>query len=255
MTLLRSLLFNLYFFAVTFLLCLYGTAVRLAAPERSLGTAMLWARVILAGARVICGIRLEVSGSEYLPREGPALIASQHQSTFDTVVWLTLLPRCCYVLKSDLYRVPLFGAMIRPAGQIAVDRAAGSSALRHLVREAQRASRERRQIVIFPEGTRAPPGHPLPVQPGVAAVAARTGLPVVPVATDSGLYWGRRAFRKRPGTIRIVVRPPVSSAVGREALTKHLEAVFRDGLQPCGQLCGSPARGASKRRQNNPISL
>ncbi len=240
MTLLRSLLFNLYFFIVTFFLCLYGTAVRLATPERTLGTAMLWARVILAGARVICGIRLEVNGSEYLPREGPALIASQHQSTFDTLVWLTLLPRCCYVLKSELHRVPLFGAMIRPAGQIAVDRTAGPAALRHLVREAERAAREGRQMVIFPEGTRAAPGHPLPVQPGVAAMAARTRLPVVPVATDSGLYWSRRAFWKCPGTIHIAVRPPISPTMGREALTKHLEAVFREGVRPVDNSVGCP---------------
>ncbi|MGH7154610.1 MAG: lysophospholipid acyltransferase family protein [Acetobacteraceae bacterium] len=229
MTLLRSGLFNLYFFALTFVLCLVGTGVRFIAPAHILVIPRFWARSLLAGARVICGIRYTVTGLGFLPADGPLLIASRHQSTFDTLVWLTLLPRCCYVLKQELTRIPLFGGMIRPAGQIVVDRAAGASALRHLVRDAERAVRERRQIVIFPEGTRGAPGHPLPLQPGVAAVATRTRLPVIPVVTDSGLYWGRRAFRKRAGTIQINIQPPILSSRGRESLMTGLAAAFAAG--------------------------
>jgi len=226
MTLLRSGLFNLYFFALTFVLCLVGTGVRFIAPAHILVIPRFWARCLLAGARVICGIRFIVTGHAFLPLDGPALIASQHQSTFDTLVWLTLLPRCCYVLKQELTRIPLFGGMIRPAGQIVVDRSAGASALRQLVRDADRAVREGRQIVIFPEGTRAAPGRSLPLQPGVAAVAARTRLPVIPVVTDSGRYWGRRAFRKQSGTIQICVLPPILSSRGRDALMDQLAAAF-----------------------------
>lgn len=235
MTILRSGLFNVYFFAVTFVLCLVGTGVRFLAPAHILVIPRFWARSLLAGARVICGIRFTVAGRAFLPSDGPALIASQHQSTFDTLVWLTLLPRCCYVLKQELTRIPLFGGMIRPAGQIVVDRSAGASALRGLVRDAERAAREERQIVIFPEGTRAAPGHPLPLQPGVAAMATRTGLPVIPVITDSGRYWGRRAFRKQAGTIQISVLPPIFSSCGREALMDRLAAAFAE--EP-GHGCG-----------------
>ncbi len=178
----------------------------------------------------MCGIRLELQGREYLPRGGAALIASQHQSTFDTLIWLTLLPRCCYVLKSELRRIPLFGAMIAPAGMIVVDRKAGAAALRHLMREAERAAREQRQIVIFPEGTRGEPGRVLPLQPGVAAMAARTRLPVIPVVTDSGLRWGRRAFRKRPGTIHVRLLPPIASTGDRDSLIARLTAVFEAGF-------------------------
>ena len=155
------------------------------------------------------------------------LIASRHQSAFDTFVWLTLVPRCCYVLKSELLRIPLFGPLMPLTGMIAVDRGGGANALRGLVREGQRAIREGRQIVIFPEGTRGAPGATLPLQPGVAALAARIRLPVVPVVTDSGRCWGRRAFHKRPGTIHIRVLEPIPTDIGRDQLMRRLEAALR----------------------------
>lgn len=228
MTLLRSTLFNLYFFLVTFVVTLVlATPARFLAPHRVLDVARLWARLLLSGVRVICGIRLSVQGLEWLDA-GPALIASTHQSAFDTFVWLTLVPRCCYVLKQELLRIPLFGPLLPLSGMIAVDRGGGGSAMRHLLREGDRAIREGRQIVIFPEGTRATPGERLPLQPGVAALAVRTRLPVVPVVTDSGHCWGRRAFQKRPGTINIRLLQPLSPAAGREPFMRSLEQAFRN---------------------------
>jgi 1-acyl-sn-glycerol-3-phosphate acyltransferase len=228
MSLLRSALFNVFFFAATFVLTLFGTAVRYAAPERPLDVARLWARVVVGGVRVICGIRLEVLGREHLREGGAMLIASAHQSAFDTFVWLVLVPRCCYVLKQELLRIPLFGPLVRSTGMIAVDRTGGAAALRGLLRDAERAVREGRQIVIFPEGTRAEPGAPLPLQPGIVALAARTALPVVPVVTDSGQCWGRRAFRKRAGTIHIRVLEPIPAGIGRNQLMQRLESALRN---------------------------
>jgi 1-acyl-sn-glycerol-3-phosphate acyltransferase len=226
MILIRSILFNLWSFGVSFLLVLPGTIVSVALPHRMLDFASFWARVVLAGLGPICGIRLVVTGREHLPMSGPALIASMHQSAFDTLVWMTLLPRCCYVLKEELLRVPLFGRLIPPSGMIAIDRFGGTHSLRQLMQEGVRAAQEERQIVIFPEGTRAAPGEILPLQPGIAALAASTGLPVIPVITDSGLHWGRRAFRKRPGTIHIAVQPPISPGLRRQELMQRLEAIF-----------------------------
>lgn len=221
MILLRSTLFNVVFFGSTFLLLWPATLVRLVAPGCVMGIAVSWARFVCASARVLCGIRFEVTGAEHLP-SGAALIASRHQSAFDTLVWLMLVPNTCYVLKRELRRIPLFGGLTHAAGMIAVDRDAGANAVRGLIRDGQKAVAEGRQIVIFPEGTRSEPGSMLPLQPGIAALASRTGLPVIPVATDSGLYWGRRAFRKRPGTIRIVIRPPLTPGLRREELLLRL---------------------------------
>ena len=120
---------------------------------------------------MICGVHLQSSGLEHLG-SGAALIASRHQSAFDTFVWLALVPRCSYVLKRELLRVPLLGPLLPLAGMIAVDRSGGAGALRGLMRDGDRAVREGRQIVIFPEGTRAEPGAILPLQPGIAALAA-----------------------------------------------------------------------------------
>jgi len=122
-----------------------------------------------------------------------------------------------------LLRIPLFGRLVSAAGMIAVDRRAGGAAIRALLREGDRAVREQRQIVIFPEGTRSEPGTPGMLQSGVAALASRTGLPVIPVSTNSGRFWGRRAFRKRPGTIRIVIGRPIPARTNREALMRALE--------------------------------
>jgi 1-acyl-sn-glycerol-3-phosphate acyltransferase len=221
MILLRSALFNLVFFLVSFVLTIAATVVRWVAPQYVLKMAMLWARVVRSCARGICGIQVEVTGMERIP-QGAALIASRHQSAFDTFVWMTLLPRCCYVLKQELLRIPLFGKLIIGSRMIAIDRGAGGAALRALLREGDRAVREARQIVIFPEGTRSEPGSVRELQPGVAALAARTNLPVIPVATDSGRCWGRRAFRKRPGVIRIMVGEPIPPTLHRQDLMLSL---------------------------------
>jgi 1-acyl-sn-glycerol-3-phosphate acyltransferase len=235
----RSALFNAYFFALTAILCVPGVVMRFAGPDHTLTIPRLWARWVLAGLRAICGIRFELHGAERLPREGPALIASRHQSAFDTLVWLTLLPRCCYVIKQELRRIPVFGGLMEPAGMILVDRSAGAGAMRHLMREAVRAAGEGRQIVIFPEGTRAEVGTIGRLHPGVAAMAARTGLPIIPVVTDSGRYWGRRAFYKRPGTIQIALLPPISAQAGRDHLMAALAAAFAQPVrEPVGNSVG-----------------
>jgi 1-acyl-sn-glycerol-3-phosphate acyltransferase len=232
MIFIRSALFNLTFFITGLVLTLVGTVVRLVDPERVLDIARLWARLNIGALRVICGIRVDVVGREHLP-DGAGLIASAHQSAFDTMVWLTLVPRCCYVVKHELLRIPLFGQLILATGMIALDRARGAASLRRLLREGDRAVRESCQIVIFPEGTRSSPGTVLPLQPGVAALAARTGLPVIPVATDSGFCWSRRAFRKRPGTISIIIRPPLPVGLRREELMRQLRQAFAGGLEGC----------------------
>jgi len=229
MTLLRSLLFNLFYFTSTAVLLIPGIAVWLFFPSRSLALATLWARVELAAARLICGIKLDETGREHLP-QGAALIASRHESAFDTLVWLLLVPRPSYVMKQELTRIPIFGGMVRPAGMIPVDRDGGGAAMRALMRAGTDAAKAGRQIIIFPEGTRMDPGRDVELQPGIAALAAATRLPVIPVVTDSGSYWGRRAFRKRPGTIRIVILPPLPAGLARGALMDGLGDAMRTGM-------------------------
>jgi 1-acyl-sn-glycerol-3-phosphate acyltransferase len=226
---LRSALFNFWFYGLTLVLSLAGLPLRMIAPRLLPALPRLWARGTMAGLRLLCGITWRVTGLEHLPAEGPALIASMHQSAFDTVIWPTLAPRFCYVLKQELMRIPLFGGLLRATGMIPVDRAAGPAAMRALLRDADRAVANQRQIVIFPEGTRVAVGNVVPLQPGVAALAQRARLPVIPVATDSGKCWSRRAFRKQAGVIHIALLPPIAPGLKRDELLTRLRAAFDAG--------------------------
>lgn len=225
MTTLRSMLFNTWFVAMTVGYGLVGVVFRVWAPARALGLAQGWARAVLWGLTALCRVRVEVTGREHLP-EGAALIASQHQSAFDTMIWLTLVPRVSYVFKAELGRVPLFGPLLVPAGQIPLDRAGGRRALRALLEASGAAVAAGRQIVIFPEGTRVVPGAVAALRPGIAAMALRTGLPIIPVATDSGRLWGRRAFHKRAGTIHVAIGPPVVAGGGQAALLNAVQQAW-----------------------------
>jgi 1-acyl-sn-glycerol-3-phosphate acyltransferase len=239
---LRSALFNICFFGATAVISVTGL-VTLLMPGFGIRFVMRsWARTVIWLLRAICGIRFRLEGAEHLPRQGQAgLIAAKHQSAFDTIVWLCLLPDPVYVLKRELLRIPVYGALVRRARMIAVDRSAGASAMRYLIRSGREAAAAGRQIVIFPEGTRVAPGQRVPYQPGIAALAAATGLPVIPAAIDSGRLWGRRAFRKRPGCITLVVLPPLPAGMPRAALIAALESKIEDAtdrLERGGGGCG-----------------
>ncbi len=225
---LRSALFNMWFYGVTVVLAIASVPTPLLPRDWPRRVARLWARLVLGALEPLCNVRVVVTGREHLPATGPALVASQHQSAFDTVVWLLLVPEVSYVLKQELLAIPLYGMMCRKLGMIAVDRGAGATAIRTLLRGADSAVAQGRQIVIFPEGTRAPPDTPLPLQPGIAALAARTGLPVIPVVTNSGRCWGRRAFRKVPGVIHVAIQPPLPPRLPRAALMERLTKLFAE---------------------------
>ncbi len=226
MTWLRSVLFNIAFFGSTAMVAVLATPVLLAPGRWTMPVIRFWAWLVVQELRLICGIRLHVTGREHLPQHGAALIAAKHQSALDTIIWLLLVPRCCYVLKQELLRIPFYGFLVAKAGMIAVDREGGGAAMRQLLKDGRAAAAAGRQLVIFPEGTRVAPGEHSPYQPGIAALASATGLPVIPVATDSGMLWGRRAFLKRPGVISIAVLPPLPAGLPRPVLMQELEAVI-----------------------------
>ncbi|MGG5810730.1 lysophospholipid acyltransferase family protein [Falsiroseomonas sp. CW058] len=225
MTTLRSLIFNLLFFALTAAVAVLAVPL-LAAPRGAmLATVRLWSRLVVVLLRVVCGVRVELRGMHHIPAGG-CVVAAKHQSAFDTIVWLGLLPDPAYVMKKELLRIPLYGWHVRKAGMIPVDREGGGPALRAMLRQAVAAVAAGRQVVIFPEGTRTAPGERVPYQPGVVAIAAGTSAPVVPVATDSGRIWGRRSFHKHPGIIRISALPPLPPGLRRDALLTALETAI-----------------------------
>lgn len=226
---LRSFLFNIAFWVWTAAIHLPGLVLLLPGVPRTwiLVPGRVWAAGVMWLLRVITGVRSEIRGQENLP-DGPCLIASKHQSAWDTLIFSLVLHDHSFVLKQELLWIPVFGWYLKRYGVVAIDRQGGAKALRRMVRESQAIAGRGRKIVIFPEGTRVPPGETRAYHPGVAALYRELQLPVVPVALTSGDHWGRRAFRKVPGTIRLAFLPPIPPGLSRKdfmaRLSRDLEA-------------------------------
>ncbi|NQV83127.1 MAG: 1-acyl-sn-glycerol-3-phosphate acyltransferase [Rhodospirillales bacterium] len=221
MTVLRSLSFNLVFFAYHLLLMAI-LAVLLALPRRfSQVATKAWTRGAVIILKAMIGLDFEVMGTA---PEGPCIIVSKHQSAWDTFVFYLLLSDPNYVLKKELTRLPIWGWCALKCGAISVDRSGGGAALKRLVRDVEARMAGGRQVIIFPEGTRTPPGEHREYQPGIAAVYARTQAPVVPVALNSGLFWGRRSFKKLPGVITVQFLDPMPQGLKRREFMLELES-------------------------------
>ena len=219
---LRSLLFVIWFYAVSAALAI-GYSVMLLMPRRAMIEGLrVWARLVNFGLKTIAGIKIEVRGREHMPT-GAGLIAAKHQGMFDTIGPFSFLPDGCIVLKKELLAIPFYGWEARKAGMIPVDRQAHAKALKALLRAAREALKEPRQIIIFPEGTRKQPGAPADYKPGVAALYRDLDLPCTPMATNSGVHWPAHGFLRRPGTIVFEFLPPIAPGLKREAFMSELQ--------------------------------
>ncbi|GAB6051845.1 lysophospholipid acyltransferase family protein [Magnetospira thiophila] len=222
MRILRSLVFNIFFVVVQALAVLI-MYMSVPFPQPAIQwITKWWARALRWAMRWIAGIRFELRGMENLPA-GPCVIACKHQSAWDTFAFYLFLPDPNYVLKIELTRIPLWGTCSMKAGAIAVDRNAGASALKKLVQDVKDRMTLGRQVIIFPEGTRTTPGVFQPYQPGVAAIYGAIEQPVVPVAINSGLFWGRRTFMRYPGTVVMEILPPMPAGMKRKPFMAELE--------------------------------
>ncbi|MGE0722879.1 MAG: lysophospholipid acyltransferase family protein [Alphaproteobacteria bacterium] len=225
MSVLRSLAFNAGFIGWTLLVALLGWPTLLM-PRRAIRIVhRVWRGGVAAMLRAIVGIDVRWIGLERIP-EGPVIFAAKHQSAWDTVElpWRLDLP--AVVLKRELLWIPIYGWFLARTGMIAVDRAGRAAALRAMIAGARAAAADGRSILIFPEGTRVAPGARRPYHPGIAALYGQLRLPVVPIALDSGLRWGRRAFLKRPGTITVEVLDPIPPGLDRRAFVGRLETAI-----------------------------
>ena len=219
---LRTLAFNIAFFLGTALFGIAGLPLLLAPRRIVMGFGRLWASSMLALLDLLVGARSETRGRDNLPK-GACLVAMKHQSAWDTLMLPVALGDPAVVLKQELLFVPFYGWYAARAGSIPIDRGGGAGALRRMVAAARRAAAEGRPIVIFPEGTRTAPGRKRPYQPGVAALYHALDLPLVPAAVNSGLFWGRRSFRKRPGRITLAFLEPIPPGLSRRELMAQLE--------------------------------
>jgi 1-acyl-sn-glycerol-3-phosphate acyltransferase len=215
MDLLRSILFAAFFYPGTVgavLLAFPAAAISQRALE---SVAVGWARYHRWCARFFLGIGSKVEGA--IP-SGAVLIAGKHQSMFETVDALVIFERPAVVLKRELADLPGWGWVAKRFGVIPVDRAGGAIALRRMLKAAQAAKAEGRPILIFPEGTRVLPGEQPPLQAGFAGLYRALGVPVVPIAIDSGRLWPRRSFAKRAGVVRWRVGDTIAPGLPRDEI-------------------------------------
>lgn len=218
---LRSALFLLGALVLT---PIFGILVSLAGLTRSrlpFTLAALYARIMLWWVEATCGIRYEVQGWENVP-PGPAIIMSKHQSAWETIFIQGLFPPQCWIVKRELLWLPFVGWGLLAIRCIAIDRSSGQSAREQIVRQGGERLREGLWVTIFPEGTRVAPGTRSRYHIGGALLACRTGTPVVPMAHNAGEFWGRYAFRKRPGCVKVVIGAPIAPG-GRDVLAVNAE--------------------------------
>ncbi len=179
---------------------------------------------------VVAGLRIEVRGRNNLP-DGPALIAVKHQSALETYALLRLFPDACFIIKQEIARLPVVGWFISTMDFIAIDRSAGLAAMRRILVHAATVTNEGRCMVIFPEGTRTAPGERVAYQRGVAGLYTALGVPVVPVALNSGIFWPRRQFRKRSGCAVMAFLEAIPPALPRTRFMEELESRIETGTR------------------------
>ena len=222
MAALRSLVFTLVFYAGTVPIVLGTLLFSLFAESARFVVPRLWGQWFLLCTRLLLGIRLQIDGS--LPKE-PALIAIKHQSAYETIALLALFDRPATVMKAELQKIPFWGWAAARQGAIFVDRQGSSASLRAMMKAAQRAVAAARPIVIFPEGTRVPPGSTPPLAAGFAGLYRTAKYPVIPIAINSGTLWTKR-FVKRPGTIIMRIHDPIPPGLPRDEIEARVHAAI-----------------------------
>lgn len=222
MTVIRSLLFTLWLYLSMPVFAIGLSPVLLMPHGWAMGVIKLWARFVLFGLRWIVGIKVEVRGLEHRPT-GAALVACKHQSMLDVIIPFAALDDPCIIMKQELKPIPFFGWFAWKTRMIAVDRGAHSKALKDMVKQSRARAAERRQIFIFPEGTRAEVAAAPDYKPGVMALYRDLGTPCWPVATNSGLYWPAHGFRRHPGLVVFEFLPPIPAGLKRGEFMAELE--------------------------------
>lgn len=215
MLILRSTLFNLAFYINMMVWMIIALPTLLMPRPVFMAVARLWTRSSLWLLATLCGTRMEVRGRSHVP-PGGCLVASKHQSLWETFAMFVIFDDPAYVIKRELQWIPFYGWFTLKARSIPVNRKGGAAALLTMNRLALKEAATGRQIVIFPEGTRRAAGAPPAYKYGITHMYEQMGLPCLPVALNSGLFWPRRRFLRYPGTIVVEILPPIPAGLGRD---------------------------------------
>jgi 1-acyl-sn-glycerol-3-phosphate acyltransferase len=223
---LRSLLFDAFFYSFSLIYLGLFMPFMLVLPVGFCKTLFsVWGAIVMGALRFIVGLKYTVKDRHFLDttlQQGPCILACKHQSAWETIIFSQILRDFRIVLKKELLSVPIFGRYLKKLNSISIDRTAGSKALKTLMEQSQQSINTSHSILIFPEGTRGKPGIQGSYQPGIGVLYKNLQVPVVPVALNSGVFWGRRSFFKKPGTIVLQFLPPIMPGLERDVFMKTL---------------------------------
>jgi 1-acyl-sn-glycerol-3-phosphate acyltransferase len=223
MVAIRSTIFNVLFYVHMIVVFIVVTPVYFFLPQRlNMAVVSGIARRSVWLLRVICGTRVEFRGLENIPKDGRYLLAGKHQSVFETFALLAIEPNPGVIIKRELLWVPLWGWWAWKAQMIYVSRGSGTVALRQITTGSEKVLASGRPVFIFPEGSRRPPGAKPDYKYGVVHLYKKLGIPVVPMALNSGLYWPRRRNSRFPGTIVLSFLPPIAPGLSTRAFLERL---------------------------------
>jgi 1-acyl-sn-glycerol-3-phosphate acyltransferase len=218
----RAFLFNVLFYVTTVLFLGLGSPLLIGPRSWAMAALALHARTELWLLKTIVGTKLEVRGHEKLPK-GACLVASKHQSAWETFALIPLFRDPAYLMKRELFYIPFHGWFSYKFEMIPVDRDKGPTALRRMLAEVKTRAASGREIIIFPEGTRRAPGALPDYKTGVFLLYEALGIPCVPVALNSGLFWPRRSFKRYPGTIIVEFLEPIPPGLSRGEFLPRLQ--------------------------------
>jgi 1-acyl-sn-glycerol-3-phosphate acyltransferase len=249
---LRSLVFNILFYIVLIFWVLVGIPTFLMPRKGILFIAKSWGRSSIWLMRVICNTKVEYRGLEKIP-QGPLLVASKHQSIWETFALLQFFDQPLYILKRELKWIPIFGWYLSKSSMIGVNRSAGGRALLEMAKAAHDEVQRGRQLIIFPEGTRRPVGAEPRYKFGVGQIYVDCEVPCLPVALNSGLFWPRRTFMRYPGTIVVEFLDPMPPGLSRDVFLTTVSAtieaatnrIVQDGREEQAKLFGRPIPAAN----------
>lgn len=226
----RSLLFYILHWPTTVILSTLIVLVRPFGIRASYFFGRLWSRLNGVYLKIICGIDYEVIQKGKLP-DGPAVYLAKHQSAWETLIFPSIFPPYMWVLKRELFYIPIFGWCLKALGHIGIDREMGIKSIKQINDEGTRLLKEGFSIIIFPEGTRIAPGKMGEFNPGGVSLALKAGVPIVPVTHNAGLFWRRKEFAKRPGRITVVIDEPIPTDGVSPSARKELNQKVRDIIE------------------------
>ncbi len=227
----RSMILNIVLFVVSTIYVLFGVFFILCSENVVYKYWFLFSRIFKFIVKYVGGIDFKIENEEYLKTPGRVIVASRHESVWETIAFITLFPKPVFVMKKELGEIPLFGLLASKVHSIFVDRDNQLRALISVAKQISEALDDNRQVVIFPEGTRMTSGEFVPLKRGISLFYKTNNCSIIPIIHNSGKFWARRSFVKKPGTITVKVMEPIEPGLSQDEFMDRLNKIFQTEIE------------------------